>query len=1031
MALDRDSELFLRFRRTREPAPLAELFDRVAPDLLRIARHATGNTADAEDVVQATFVALIERADSWDERRGLFPWLVGILVRQNGLLRRARRVPDPARLPERGGDDPHRTAQGAELDDAVAAALQQLDATYRPVLHLHLRHGLNGKEIAAALGRPHARVRQQLLRGLQRLRGLLPAGFAVAVATAVGSGRGLAAVKQAVLASVPLSAVAIGTTTATTGASVWLLGGVCVAKKLSAVAALPVLAALLWWVAHPSDVAPSTTLVGVGPTAAVDARVDAATVPADPGGVGPLRVAVPTAPGALRLLTSNGIVQQQVAARAGNVPFRGLAGLPLELWAGESGSGPRAGPRVVRTGDDGEALVPDLEPGWWQVGLIAAERGPWAVLVESGRETTFALPLVIAGFARGQVVDPAGNPVAFAEILLSQAPRDLEHFSSARGERSPAPDLAQRRAARSDQAGRFVVYCADRETHVAAIAPGYSMSRPQPTWRGAAPEITLVLEAGSGVVVGTVFGADDRPLGDALVCLHATGNRPRWRRDGALLLPRLPMLSRTDSHGAFAFEYVPVGHYQLRAAAGTAMPAFAVAEVTAGGRVDADLRLQPGCTIRGLVRAGNGAPLAGLDVRVVRDAASPGYISAGRTDAAGSFELVHVPVKPFVLLVETGQLRLAERSFGPPVPGVLDCELVVPDGGLLRGRVVDHQGHGLCLAGGVDAIDARGSRIAAGVVREDGRFELLRLVPGACRVRAVAAEGSWADPDVVVEVAADTSEVELRVDEDRLGSVRGRLRAGGGLVLADAELFLVAQGRSNRRPAVHPAADGAFVFAPVPPGRFELLVHGGLRSRVGFELGRGQQLDLGDLVLEPWARLRIEFVHADGRPWQGALPDVDLRSIGAESRDPQVRLDAVAGALEGELPAGRWSIAVDAVDLIAERQLVVLRPDERTVVRLAVAIGRSREIVFGADGSIPLDATSIHVEVQDGSGHPVLLRSFRRSPHGDGAWTLHAKLPVGDYSVGAHTDGGLRFAGAFVVRDDPGDPERVLVPLVR
>src|SRR5262245_36557391 len=162
----RDDRLFEQFRRTREPAPLAELFDRVAPDLLRVARHVCGRTADAEDALQATFVAAIDRADAWDRARGLFPWLVGILVREAGLQRRqGLREPDPSRLPWRSEEEPSAAAERQELDDAVAAALQRLGERYRPVVHLYLR-GLPGIEIAQVLSRPHDRVRQQLRRGL-------------------------------------------------------------------------------------------------------------------------------------------------------------------------------------------------------------------------------------------------------------------------------------------------------------------------------------------------------------------------------------------------------------------------------------------------------------------------------------------------------------------------------------------------------------------------------------------------------------------------------------------------------------------------------------------------------------------------------------------------------------------------------------------------------------------------------------------------------------------------------------------------
>lgn len=54
-----DEELFERFRRG-DAAALGELFDRVAPALLRIAVHLARDPGEAEDLLQATFLKAIE-----------------------------------------------------------------------------------------------------------------------------------------------------------------------------------------------------------------------------------------------------------------------------------------------------------------------------------------------------------------------------------------------------------------------------------------------------------------------------------------------------------------------------------------------------------------------------------------------------------------------------------------------------------------------------------------------------------------------------------------------------------------------------------------------------------------------------------------------------------------------------------------------------------------------------------------------------------------------------------------------------------
>src|SRR6202008_2995852 len=92
-------QLFLRYRQRGDAAALGEVFDRTAPELLKLAMHLVRDASEAEDVLQATFLAAIKRADSFDASRPLTPWLTGILARQAGLARRrARRVVEEDRL---------------------------------------------------------------------------------------------------------------------------------------------------------------------------------------------------------------------------------------------------------------------------------------------------------------------------------------------------------------------------------------------------------------------------------------------------------------------------------------------------------------------------------------------------------------------------------------------------------------------------------------------------------------------------------------------------------------------------------------------------------------------------------------------------------------------------------------------------------------------------------------------------------------------------------------------------------------------
>ncbi|HZN39587.1 MAG TPA: sigma factor, partial [Planctomycetota bacterium] len=72
--------LFLHFCRTGSARSLGKVFDRTAPELLRVAIYLSGNRADADDLVQRTFLTAIESRASHDRARRAMPWLLGILA---------------------------------------------------------------------------------------------------------------------------------------------------------------------------------------------------------------------------------------------------------------------------------------------------------------------------------------------------------------------------------------------------------------------------------------------------------------------------------------------------------------------------------------------------------------------------------------------------------------------------------------------------------------------------------------------------------------------------------------------------------------------------------------------------------------------------------------------------------------------------------------------------------------------------------------------------------------------------------------
>lgn len=171
-----------RLRRGDRDA-LGELYDEHAPVLYRYALRVTGDWAEAEDVVSATFL------EAWRGRENLRadggcvrPWLLGIatnIMRRNARARRRREIA-LARVPERGTvpdfvDDLVAHLADTERLRAAHAALHRLRRRDREVFTLVVWAGLDYAAAAEALGVPVGTVRSRLSRARDRLRTLTAA----------------------------------------------------------------------------------------------------------------------------------------------------------------------------------------------------------------------------------------------------------------------------------------------------------------------------------------------------------------------------------------------------------------------------------------------------------------------------------------------------------------------------------------------------------------------------------------------------------------------------------------------------------------------------------------------------------------------------------------------------------------------------------------------------------------------------------------------------------------------------------------
>ncbi len=180
---------------------LGALYDRYADAIYGHARRLLGDPQAAEEIVQETFLALWNRAETYDERLGsVAGWLRSIgRHRVVDRLRSAGRGPRVVAFSDLGFDtggeeadaldlaiaagepagsgqadaSPEASLLAGELRGRVRAAVATLPEEERVVIELAYSEGLSQSEVAVRLGWPLGTVKTRTRRALRGLRAVL------------------------------------------------------------------------------------------------------------------------------------------------------------------------------------------------------------------------------------------------------------------------------------------------------------------------------------------------------------------------------------------------------------------------------------------------------------------------------------------------------------------------------------------------------------------------------------------------------------------------------------------------------------------------------------------------------------------------------------------------------------------------------------------------------------------------------------------------------------------------------------------
>ncbi len=171
-----DAEL-VALTRTGDANAFGTLVSRYYDACWRFAFHMLGERADADDVVQDSFLRAYLAIGRYDERDQFRGWLFRILTNQcrNFITSRGRRtrrfVQDEVAI--ESAPAPQTGFQLGVEDAALARALAQLDPSQREALLLKYAEGLEYAEMSRMTGVGESALKMRVKRGSERLRVLL------------------------------------------------------------------------------------------------------------------------------------------------------------------------------------------------------------------------------------------------------------------------------------------------------------------------------------------------------------------------------------------------------------------------------------------------------------------------------------------------------------------------------------------------------------------------------------------------------------------------------------------------------------------------------------------------------------------------------------------------------------------------------------------------------------------------------------------------------------------------------------------
>jgi RNA polymerase sigma-70 factor (ECF subfamily) len=176
--------------RSGDKDEFARLVDAYSGPVYRLGLRMLGREQDAEDVLQNTFIKILQHIKGFEERSSLSTWIYRIASNEALMMLRKMRPEVNLDDPDANNDDvfmpvqfvdwgsfPEEILESREAKDYLEMAIKELPESLRVVFILRDIEGLSIKETSEALNLTETNVKTRLLRARLNLREKLSVYF--------------------------------------------------------------------------------------------------------------------------------------------------------------------------------------------------------------------------------------------------------------------------------------------------------------------------------------------------------------------------------------------------------------------------------------------------------------------------------------------------------------------------------------------------------------------------------------------------------------------------------------------------------------------------------------------------------------------------------------------------------------------------------------------------------------------------------------------------------------------------------------